>query len=154
MKKYSSLFWYVALFMLVLLTDRATKFFALFYNFKNYKITKFLRFDILFNRGMSWGMLGSDNSIIFFAVSFFIVLITVAIVFYAYKRFKAGHTIVGEVMAIAGSVSNILDRILHGGVIDFIVIHVGQWSWPVFNVADIFIVLGIFIVFVGIWSKK
>ena len=154
MKKYSSLFWYVALFMLVLLTDRATKFFALFYNFKNYKITSFLRFELLFNRGMSWGMFGSDVPIIFFAVSLFIVLITIAIAFYAYSRFRDGHVIIGEVMAIAGSVSNIVDRILYGGVIDFIVLHAGSWSWPVFNVADIFIVVGIFIVFIGIWSKN
>ena len=154
MKKYSSLFWYVALFMLVLLTDRATKFFVLFYHFKQYNITSFLQFELLFNRGMSWGMFGSDNNAIFFIVSTFISLVTVLIALYAYRRYKAGYVIVGEVMAIAGSVSNIVDRIAYGGVIDFIVFHVGSWSWPVFNVADVFIVVGIFLSFICIWSQE
>jgi len=153
MKKYSSLFWYVALFMLVLLTDRATKFFALTQNFRHYNITSFLRFNLLFNRGMSWGMFGSSSSIIFFVVSAFVTLITVLIAFYAYKRFQAGHTIFGEVIAIAGSVSNIIDRVLYGGVVDFIEVHIGSWSWPVFNIADVCIFVGIGIVFVDIWLR-
>ncbi|MFC1842318.1 signal peptidase II [Candidatus Dependentiae bacterium] len=154
MRKYSSLFWYVALFMLVLLTDRATKIFALLNTSSDYYVTSFLKFDLLFNRGMSWGMFDSQSSLIFFLVSLFICLVTVVIAFYAYARYKSGHSIVGETMVVAGSFSNILDRIFYGGVIDFISIHVGAWSWPVFNIADACIVIGVIVISIGIWKQK
>lgn len=153
MRKYSSLFWYVALFGLIFFTDRATKFFALTNRFSRHKVNSFLSFNLMFNRGISWGMFDSQSSLIFLLISSFILLITLVMAAYAYTRFRSGHNIIGEVMVIAGSLSNILDRILYSGVIDFIVVSFGKWSWPVFNVADAFIVIGVCIISVGVWFQ-
>lgn len=45
-------------------------------------------------------------------------------------------------LVIAGALGNLIDRIYHGYVIDFIYFHVGQWYWPAFNIADSAIVVG------------
>ena len=153
MRKYSSLFWYVALFLISFLVDRATKFFALSY-FHTYKINNYIKFELMFNRGISWGMFDSQSSLIFFLVTTFIVIITLFVAVYGYKQFQAGHTIIGELLVIAGSLSNIFDRILYGGVIDFIALSWGKLSWPVFNLADVFIVAGVFIIMIGVWAEN
>jgi signal peptidase II len=51
------------------------------------------------------------------------------------------------VLIITGAFSNLLDRLFYGGVIDFIVVWFGDWSWPAFNIADAAILLGIAFVF-------
>jgi len=154
MRKYSSLFWYVALFLLVFTADRATKSFILAHNFLQYKINSFLSFNLVFNRGISWGMFSSSNFFVFFLVSILISIITLLILLYGYQRYKSGYAIIGETLIIAGSLSNILDRILYGGVIDFIVLSYGKHSWPVFNIADVAIVIGICIILVSIWRDR
>jgi len=154
MRKYSSLFWYVALFLLVFTTDRATKFFALVHQFSRYTVTSFLRFHLTFNRGVSWGMFSSNNFFVFLLVSIFITIITLLIILYGYQRYRAGYSVFGEILVVAGSVSNIIDRAVYGGVIDFIAVSLGKYSWPVFNVADVAIVLGVFIICVDILRSK
>ena len=160
MRKYSSLFWYVALFVISFLADRATKFFVLRqardFGFCSllYKVNKCISFDLVFNRGMSWGIFASENNFVFLLVSMCITFITVIILVYAYMRFRSGDIIIGEVFVIAGSVSNIIDRIVYGGVVDFIAISFGNWFWPVFNVADMFIVIGVCIMLLTVWYKK
>jgi len=72
-----------------------------------------------------------------------VIAITIGLSYYAYKRYVAGETIYGEVMVVAGSCSNILDRFVYGGVIDFIEVSYGQWMWPSFNFADASIVIGV-----------
>jgi signal peptidase II len=48
-----------------------------------------------------------------------------------------------EIMVLAGAISNVIDRAFYQGVIDFVHLHIGDWSWPIFNVADVAIVCGI-----------
>lgn len=161
----NNLLWYITIFVLVLIIDRATKLFALVNDFVNYPVFKSsgiggLEFDLVFNRGMSWGMLDSKSTLIFVSVSTFICFVTLVMATYGYFRLKAGHTIFGEVIVVAGSISNILDRIFYGGVIDFIVFscdcfpRLGRLSFPVFNLADAFIFLGVLVITVNIWRKK
>ena len=60
-----------------------------------------------------------------------------------------------EVAVIAGASSNIIDRFWYGGVVDFILLEYEQWSWPLFNVADIVIVGGIIVmVFNSFWPDR
>lgn len=51
-------------------------------------------------------------------------------------------------LIIAGALGNIVDRLMHGGVIDFLDFHAMGYHWPAFNVADIFVVLGVAYYFV------
>jgi len=154
MKKGLPALFYLFLFLFVFLADRITKFLAVTSKVNNYKVNSFLSFDLVFNRGISWGMFDYKDSTVFLVIGLLIAAITVGLFFYAVMRFKSGYLIIGETLAVAGSVSNIFDRIFYGGVIDFIVLSFGKWSWPVFNIADFFIVIGVFILSLSVWTKE
>jgi len=154
MRRYSSLFWYVTLFLFVFTSDRVTKFLAVSQQYSQYNVNQFLSFTLTFNRGVSWGIFDSQSSILFLLVSLLIFSITIGLIVLAVKRYQQGDYIVGETLAIAGSLSNIIDRIWYGGVVDFISIKVATFSWPIFNIADVAIVVGIVILCFSMWSKK
>lgn len=135
--------WYGLWFTFVFLLDRLTKQWALSLA-TTYVVTPFLAFQLVFNRGISWGMLHSDNQIFFSALTACIVIIILLLARHTYMRYKAGRKVFAEIMVLAGAVSNLVDRIVYHGVIDFIHMHLGDWSWPIFNIADTAIVLGIF----------
>ncbi len=138
------LYGYLCLGTLIFLLDRITKMAALAWCSESaYVVNNFLSFQLFFNRGVSWGMFHSDSSFIFAAVSLVIAFITVWLSWHAYKNYKHGYSIIGETCIIAGSLSNIVDRALYHGVIDFIILSYQDFSWPVFNVADAVIVLGV-----------
>jgi len=153
MKRYS-FFLYVALFAFVFLLDRVTKFFIVSQKVFSYSVTSFLSFDLTLNRGVSWGMFDSQSTLIFSFVSILIVGVTFGLMLFAYWRLKDGYNIAGEVLAIAGSLSNIVDRIVYGGVVDFISFHYGTFSWPIFNIADVCIVVGIFFVLINMLIER
>lgn len=145
--------YYFFLFATIFSLDRITKFFALDLVVP-VRITSFLHFELSFNRGISWGMLYSDKRSVFVLVSLSIALVIGIVAWYAYEQLKAHHMIIGETMVLAGAVSNLLDRCIYHGVIDFIVIHAGDWYWPSFNVADIAVVVGVGIMLCSIIRQK
>ena len=55
---------------------------------------------------------------------------------------------------IGGALGNLIDRVRFGAVIDFIDWHIGDWHWPAFNVADIFIVIGVALYIINITFRK
>jgi signal peptidase II len=95
------------------------------------------------NRGISWGMFHSSNLIVFVAVSLLIGFVTFIVLLHALYCFKKNVGILGHVLVITGSLSNLIDRALYGGVIDFIILSYHYYTWPVFNCADIAIVCGV-----------
>lgn len=143
MKKQLLFFCYSLLFAFIIIADRITKYFVLMYITDRYEVNQFLSFDLTLNRGIAWGIFYSQDNYIFAVVSIVIALITVGLAIYTYFRWRNQQCILGEICVIAGSCSNLIDRILYGGVIDFILLEVANWSWPVFNVADACIVVGV-----------
>ena len=139
---------YAYLFGAVFLVDRITKWYAV--NLEEpYSVTSWLSCDLVFNRGISTGLFHSPEHSTFIAVSFLILLITGGVAFYGITRLRHGHTIWGETLIVAGSLSNLLDRMLYGGVVDFVVVHCREWVFPVFNGADVAIVIGVFIMLIA-----
>jgi len=134
---------YLLLFIGVAILDRVTKYLALTYCGQLEKSDSFVSWHLSFNRGISCGMFHSDNEWQFFAVSIVIAGITLALVSYTVIRYMNYQLIFGEILVLAGSVSNLLDRFLYGGVVDFILLSFGGWSFPVFNCADVCIILGV-----------
>lgn len=135
---------YFLLTVLILVVDRISKMVALAYCTESIcTVNAYLSFDVMFNRGISWGMFHSTSDIVFVLVSLVIAMITVLFCWQAYYNYMRGTTILGEVCIIAGSFSNLVDRIMYGGVVDFIVLSYNTFSWPVFNVADVAIVCGV-----------
>jgi signal peptidase II len=92
---------------------------------------KFFPQKVFFNKGISFGFLPSESWLI-------INLIIVALIILGKKREKAEGLIIG------GALSNLIDRLFRGGVVDFINFNFGL---PIFNLADIFICLGVVLLF-------
>ena len=107
-------------------------------------------YELTLNRGISWGMFHSYNDIVFVAVSLIIACVIACVAWWAYNSYQHGESILGHACIIAGSLSNSFDRICYQGVIDFIVISYRIYYWPLFNVADMAIVVGIGII---VWQN-
>ncbi len=134
---------YAFLFLIIILLDRLSKWYALQQWQVPMHINQFLTFELAYNRGISWGMFHSASDFVFVLVSIAIGVVTLFVAGTAWIRFMNGQSIIGELLVVAGSVSNLIDRVLYGGVVDFILLSYGEWSWPVFNFADMAIVLGV-----------
>ena len=143
MKKYLPLIGYSVLALGVGFFDRVTKWYAMHNCAIPKYVTDFLSCELTYNRGISWGLFHSANNYLFGAVSVVIACVTVVVAAMAWQQYKEGHLIVGELLVVTGSVSNLVDRVLYSGVVDFIHFHYAGWSWPVFNIADMAIVLGV-----------
>jgi signal peptidase II len=135
---------YFVLAIGVFIIDRITKLAALAWCANDAcVVNQFLSFEVVFNRGVSWGMFHSASDIVFVVVSVIIAIITTALGWYAYHRYAHRAPIVAEVLIVAGSISNLIDRVIYSGVVDFIILSYGTMSWPVFNIADAAIVFGV-----------
>ena len=134
-------FIFAALFAL----DRITKYYALHNFAESYRVNDFLSFELAFNRGVSWSMFHSANDTIFIAVSSVIAIILCTLIWHTVIRYRAGNNIIGELLVLAGAVSNLIDRFVYQGVVDFIFISYGSFAWPIFNIADVSIVIGVLV---------
>jgi signal peptidase II len=135
---------YFFLALAIFIIDRVTKLAALAWCMESpCTINQFFSFEVVFNRGISWGMFHSPSDALFFIVSAIIAIITALLCGYAYQQYKCGNSIVAEICIIAGSCCNLIDRVIYGGVVDFIILSYEQLSWPVFNIADAVIVFGV-----------
>lgn len=150
------LYWFLnsLIFIVPLLMDRISKQLVLNGKFVFKRLPEFLNFDLIYNRGISWGMLNSENNIIFTLVTFLVISVTVFLIFHSIDKLQKNQLVIGEILVLSGAISNIIDRILYKGVVDFIIFSYNGWSWPAFNIADFSIVIGVIIIFItSIWEK-
>lgn len=154
MIKVTKKFWYSLIFGLVIILDRITKLEALATYMQRGIVNDWLSFEVSFNRGISWSMFHSQHVWVFTTISLIIVGITLLLGVYAYARWLNKQTIIGEVLVLAGSVSNIIDRVLYGGVVDFIILSYKDWVFPAFNVADVAIVCGVGIMLLEYYKES
>ncbi len=139
---------YGLLGVVLLVIDQIAKYEVLCLCVQGCRITDYLSFEVVYNRGTSWGLFHSQSNLLFGLITLSAILLTGAVVAYAVLRFRAGYSILGEVMVVAGSLSNIVDRFLYKGVVDFIELSYRGWAWPTFNGADMLIVFGVIIMMV------
>lgn len=147
---HKNLYWClnISLFLISFLADRITKGIILKKTFLNYSVNNYLHFDLIYNRGISWGIFNSENALIFAIVSTVVFSITLFLAMHIYQRIQQNKLVIGEVLVLSGALSNIVDRVVYKGVIDFIVVSYKQWSWPAFNIADFSIVVGCIIMLI------
>lgn len=143
MKQFIKMLGYAALAAGIIILDRFAKVYALA-NFVEPKfVNRYMTFECLFNRGISWGMFSSEHDFIRVVISILVAAIVVIMLIHSYRSWRRGVAIIGEVMVIAGALSNLADRVVYRGVVDFIHLSCCGWTWPAFNVADMSIVLGV-----------
>lgn len=124
--------------------DRLTKLWALQLS-NEWIVHKNLSCALVFNRGINWGMFNCANTWVFVFLTIAIGIVISGLMIMLVGAYKLRKPILGYALILTGAFSNFLDRIFYGGVIDFIVVWFGYWSWPAFNVADAAILSGIVI---------
>jgi len=145
---------YLPLPLTVIAIDRITKNLALSYCRDGCTLNPFVSLDLAFNRGISWGMFSQAPGNLFYVVTSLVILVTAGLAIYTLRRLRACKPIWAELLVLGGSISNITDRFIHGGVVDFIVVSYGQFSWPMFNVADICIVMGVLAMIFEVYKRE
>ncbi len=143
--------YYGLLFLYILGLDRVTKYWALTHLAKEIRVNDILSFDFVINRGVSWSMFHSESDTAFYLLTLVIFGVTLFLASYAYHRWHDNKIIIGEVIVLAGGLSNLIDRLVYQGVIDFIVLGWGPFVWPVFNVADVCIVFGVLLMCISVY---
>jgi len=151
MKQSRLLMWYGALFIITFACDRITKMVAVAADWSDLQIFPFLSFDVVYNRGISWGLFHSADTFAFVLVAGATALVIGALMFVAARAFEEGRSIIGYVLTISGALGNLADRAIYGGVVDFIRFFIGDWSFAIFNCADAFITLGIALMILDTW---
>ncbi|MAV48497.1 MAG: signal peptidase II [Pelagibacteraceae bacterium] len=127
------------------LTDRISKIYVINYfiqnNLSDLYINPYLNLILLWNKGIAFGLLESES----FFYNFLSILIFMIIVFIIYLIFKSEKKfeIVCFSMISGGAIGNFIDRLYYNAVPDFIDINYKGFHWFTFNIADIWITLGI-----------
>lgn len=92
-----------------------------------------------------------------FRQPFFLVATGVAIAallfFIMYAKEEGLLLVVAAASILGGAIGNLIDRLLYGEVIDFLLFYWGEWSWPAFNVADSCITLGVIGLLWASWKQ-
>ena len=106
-------------------------------------LTPFLNLTLVWNEGIAFGLFSFEDKIYYHSLTAIIILITIIILIMIIK--SIGLEKYGFVVIFGGSIGNIFDRIRYSSVPDFIDIHFNNFHWFIFNVADIFITVGVLI---------
>ena len=134
----------ILILFLTILLDQLTKYIAFIVLFKEKQvliINHYLNFRPVWNDGISFGMLQGYGN--FGRISFIIIAISISLWIILYSRKLNIIGFVGYNMIAGGALGNVIDRLIHGKVIDFIDLHYKEYHWPTFNMADSFIFIGV-----------
>tara|TARA_Y100001970_G_scaffold242299_1_gene306615 strand:- start:439 stop:912 length:474 start_codon:yes stop_codon:yes gene_type:complete len=147
---------YLVLVAFVFALDRLTKFLIIKYSEPlgelNISVTSFMNFNLIWNDGIAFGLLSFEDRFFYNMISIIIALITLIIIWFANK--SQGIEKISFLMIVGGSFGNLFDRIYYSSVPDFIDININNFHWFIFNVADIFITIGVFLLIILEFIKK
>ena len=145
-----------SLAILIFLIDRISKIYVISLSNKSIEndifISKFLNITLIWNEGIAFGLFALRDNLynILTCVIFCIILIIIYILFKStgFKRYSL-------IFILGGALGNLYDRIYYKAVPDFIDFHVGEFHWFIFNIADVFITVGIiFMIFIEIMESR
>tara|TARA_B100000427_G_scaffold273256_1_gene240914 strand:- start:296 stop:799 length:504 start_codon:yes stop_codon:yes gene_type:complete len=104
-------------------------------------INSYLNFHLIWNTGIGFGLFSSENNFYYNLISILIFIINIIIIIMIFQT--KDYRILFLTMILGGSLGNFFDRIYYRAVPDFIDLHYINFHWFIFNVADIFITIGI-----------
>ena len=156
MIKKKNIFYFFFILSLFLL-DRISKIYAIKFlgTIENQKIivSEFLSLNLIWNRGIGFGLFSLDEKIYYNILTIIIIIVTLIIFWLITKTTRIEKF--SFMMIFSGSLGNIFDRIFYASVPDFLDIHYKNFHWFIFNVADIFITLGVtLLILIEISPKK
>ena len=135
----------IIIIFLVFFFDRVTKFYLI--NLQatgidiDFYILPFLNLYLVWNIGIGFGLASLETSIFYHILTAIIAIINLVLIILLIKSKGVYAYLIA--LIIGGSLGNLLDRMYYYAVPDFIDLHIGNYHWFIFNIADIFITLGI-----------
>ena len=107
----------------------------------DFYIFSFLNFYLVWNTGIGFGLMSMEADIYYHILTIFILIINVFLIYYLFRIKNLQAYFIA--LIIGGSLGNLFDRIYYYAVPDFIDFHFENYHWFIFNVADIFITIGV-----------
>jgi signal peptidase II len=129
----------------IFLLDRFTKLYVLSLAEINDKVdiflTSFLNIYLVWNKGIAFGLLNFEHSEIYNLITLIITIISLVVLVMVIKTKDIRVYFFSFIFA--GAIGNLFDRYYYSAVPDFIDLHINNFHWFIFNVADIFISFGV-----------
>lgn len=117
-------------------------------------VTEFFNIVLVWNRGVSFGMFGSDSSWGPILLSTIALAISVVLVVWL-RRVDSRLTAAAIGLVLGGALGNVVDRLRFGAVADFLDFHAFGYHWPAFNVADSAISIGVgLLLYDGLFERR
>lgn len=105
------------------------------------EVLPFFNLVLVWNRGVSFGLFPAGDVTGLWMLVGLALIICIALVFWL-RTAENRRTIFGIGLIIGGALGNVIDRLIHGAVVDFLDVHAAGYHWPAFNVADSGICIG------------
>ena len=117
-----------------------------------YYLNDFINLDLIWNIGIGFGLLSTDSSLLYNFVSIIVAIVIIYLIYILIISDNLDKFILSII--IGGALGNFYDRLIYKAVPDFIDVHYNNFHWFTFNIADIFITMGIMIFIIrGIFIK-
>ena len=146
--------YFLCVILIIFFLDRYTKLLILNnFNENSYYLNDFLNLDLIWNIGIGFGLLSTKSSLFYNLVTILIGIVILLVCYFFIISNKIDKLIFSFI--IGGALGNFFDRILYKAVPDFVDLHYNNFHWFTFNVADIFITIGILVFIIrGFWVKN
>mgnify|MGYP001168943750 CR=1 FL=1 len=104
-------------------------------------INPYLNFYLIWNKGIAFGLFSFEETFFYQVISLVIFIISIVIIFMIVN--SEGLKKYSLILILGGAIGNLFDRIYYSAVPDFIDLHINGFHWFIFNLADIFITIGV-----------
>ncbi len=131
--------------LVVLILDQASKWVILLQVMnppRIIEVTGFFNLVLAYNRGVSFGLFSSDSPYGPYVLAGIALVIALGVLYWARSQ-RQFLPILAAGMIVGGAFGNLIDRLVHGAVVDFLDFHLQGYHWPAFNLADCGIVIGV-----------
>ena len=140
----------------IFILDRLTKLYVIYLDKINSSSeifsSKFLNIYLIWNEGIAFGLFSFDQKNFYNYLTVIILIIVFVILFMLIK--SQGIKKYALLMIFGGAIGNLCDRIYYKAVPDFIDLHINNFHWFIFNIADIFITIGVFLMILSEFIVK
>ena len=116
--------------------------------------SKFINLHLIWNEGIAFGLFSFTNSSTYQIITLLISSVIIFLIIYMIRSNLMSEKI-SFILIIGGAVGNLFDRIFYNAVPDFIDLHINNFHWFIFNIADIFISIGVlWLILIEVFTKK
>ena len=142
---FRKILFYGTIISIIFVLDRISKIYILkkieLENTVDIYLTPYLNFYLIWNKGIAFGLFSFEKLFIYHSISFIIFIISIVLIIMIIK--SDGFKKYSLILILGGALGNLFDRIYYSAVPDFIDLHINGFHWFIFNVADIFITIGV-----------